>query len=93
FDFLDKKAEIIRLSDQRDSSNPFAIELNTGDNETKVINFERPDVKPINSIKMELELFHDAIAFDKEPPVTLLDGYNAMNIAYQIIEKIERVNS
>ncbi|MEO6167204.1 MAG: Gfo/Idh/MocA family oxidoreductase [Chitinophagales bacterium] len=92
-DFLDKKAEIIRLSDKRDSSNPFAIELNTGINETKVINFERPDVKPINSIKMELELFHDAIVSDKEPPVTLLDGYNAMNIAYQIIEKIERVNS
>jgi len=56
----------------------------------KVINFERPELKPINSIKMELELFHDAIAQDKETPVTLVDGYNAMNIAYQIIEKIER---
>lgn len=92
-DFLDKKAEIIRLSDKRDSDNPFAIELNTGDTETKVINFERPEVKPINAIKMELELFNEAIAADKEPPVTLLDGYNAMNIAYQIIEKIERTNS
>lgn len=89
-DFLDKKAEIIRLSDKRDSANPFAIELNTGNNELKVINFERPEIKPINSIKMELELFYEAIAFDKDPPVTLLDGYNAMNIAYQIIEKIER---
>lgn len=92
-DFLDKKSEIIRLSDKRDSANPFAIELNTGATETKVINFERPDIKPINSIKMELELFHDAIAADREPPVTLLDGYNAMNIAYQIIEKIERAGS
>ena len=89
-DFLDKKAEIIRLSDKRDSVNPFAIELNTGNNEMKVINFERPEVKPINSIKMELELFHDAIALDKDTPVTLHDGYNAMNIAYEIMEKIER---
>jgi predicted dehydrogenase len=89
-DFLDKKTEIIRLSDKRDSANPFAIELNTGNSEMKVINFERPELKPINSIKMELELFHDAIAQDKETPVTLVDGYNAMNIAYQIIEKIER---
>jgi predicted dehydrogenase len=89
-DFLDKKTEIIRLSDKRDSANPFAIELNTGNSGMKVINFERPELKPINSIKMELELFHDAIALDKETPVTLVDGYNAMNIAYQIIEKIER---
>lgn len=92
-DFLDKKSEIIRLSDKRDSDNPFAIELNTGDSESKVINFERPEVKPINAIKMELELFNEAIAADREPPVTLLDGYNAMNIAYQIIEKIDRTNS
>ncbi|MBA2423202.1 MAG: Gfo/Idh/MocA family oxidoreductase [Chitinophagales bacterium] len=89
-DFLDKKAEIIRLSNKRDSINPFAIELNTGGQETKVINFERPEIKPINSIKLELELFYEAIIKDKDPPVTLVDGYNAMNIAYQIIEKIER---
>ncbi|MBA2407725.1 MAG: Gfo/Idh/MocA family oxidoreductase [Chitinophagales bacterium] len=92
-DFLDKKAEIIRLSGKRDSVNPFSIELNTGGQATKVINFERPEIKPINSIKMELELFYDAITKDKEPPVTLTDGYNAMNIAHQIIEKIERAPS
>lgn len=92
-DFLDKKAEIIRLSDKRDKANPFAIELNTGEKETKVINFERPEIKPTNAIKMELELFYDAIFLDKEPPVTLHDGYHAMQIAYQIIEKIERANT
>ncbi|MBX7141594.1 MAG: Gfo/Idh/MocA family oxidoreductase [Chitinophagales bacterium] len=87
-DFLDKKAEIIRLSDKRDSANPFALELNTG-SESRWINFERPDVMPINSIKKELELFYDAIVKDIPPPITLSDGLNAMNIAYQIIEKIE----
>ncbi|MBA3648738.1 MAG: Gfo/Idh/MocA family oxidoreductase [Chitinophagales bacterium] len=92
-DFLDKKAEIIRLSDKRDNSNPFAIELNTGNNETRVINFERPEIKPINSIKMELELFYSSIQQDKETAVTLSDGYNAMKIAYEIIDKIDRVNS
>ena len=89
-DFLDKKTEIIRLSDKRDSANPFALELNSG-TETRWINFERPDVMPINSIKTELELFHDAIANDVETTVTLEDGYNAMNVAFQIMEKIERV--
>ena len=87
-DFLDKKAELIRLSDKRDSANPFALELNTG-SESRWINFERPDVMPINSIKKELELFYDAVVKDIPPPITLSDGLNAMNIAYQIIEKIE----
>ncbi|HYV94881.1 MAG TPA: Gfo/Idh/MocA family oxidoreductase [Chitinophagales bacterium] len=91
-DFLDKKTEIIRLSDKRDSANPFALELNTG-TESRWINFERPDVMPVNSIKMELELFHDAIAKNEEPAVTLNDGFNAMSIAHQIMEKIEKQNA
>ena len=88
-DFLDKKTEIIRLSDKRDSANPFALELNTG-TESRWINFERPDVMPINSIKMELELFHDAIVNDKEPHVTVADGFRAMSIAHQIMDIIEQ---
>lgn len=87
-DFLDKKAEIIRLSDKRDSANPFSLELNTG-TDSRWINFERPDVLPINSIKTELELFHESIAKDIPPPVTLSDGQQALSIAYQIIERIE----
>jgi len=86
-DFLDKKTEIIRLSDKRDSANPFALELNTG-SESRWINFERPDVLPSNAIKMELELFHEAIDSDDNPPVTLSDGFKAMNIAQQIMDKI-----
>ncbi|MFI5136011.1 MAG: Gfo/Idh/MocA family protein [Chitinophagales bacterium] len=86
-DFLDKKTEIIRLSDKRDSANPFALELNTG-NESRWINFERPNVLPTNAIKMELELFYEAIVSDDEPPVTLTDGFKAMNIAQQIMDKI-----
>ncbi len=88
-DFLDKKTEIIRLSDKRDSVNPFALELNTG-TASRWINFERPNVMPVNSIKMELELFYEAIANNHETPVTLRDGYNALNIAHQIIKEIER---
>ncbi len=88
-DYLDKKSEIIRLSDSRDSSNPYALELNTPE-EKRWLHFERPDVLPINAIKMELELFLEAIQNDKEPPVTLRDGLNALDIAYQVIEKIDR---
>ena len=88
-DFLDKKSEIIRMSDQREFSNPLALEINMNGGQKRFINFERPEVKPINSIKYELELFSEAISANKEIPVTLHDGYNAMSVAFQILEKIE----
>ena len=76
-----------------DSSNPFSLEINTGKGaDTKFITFDRPEILPINSIKMELELFIEAILHDKETPVTLLDGCNAMDVAYQILERIEKNN-
>jgi predicted dehydrogenase len=92
-DFSEKKSEIVRLSDSRDTSNPFSLEINTGNNsDSKFITFDRPEILPINSIKMELELFIEAILHDKEPPVTLMDGCNAMDVAYQILERIEKNN-
>jgi len=92
-DFSEKKSEIVRLTDERDMSNPFSLELNTGKNgDNKYITFDRPEILPINSIKMELELFIEAIMQDKEPPVTMLDGCNAMDVAYQILERIEKNN-
>jgi predicted dehydrogenase len=88
-DFLDKKSEIIRMSDQREFSNPLALEINMNGGQKRFINFERPEVKPINSIKYELEIFSEAISANKEIPVTLHDGYNAMSVAFQILKKIE----
>jgi predicted dehydrogenase len=92
-DFSEKKSEIVRLSDSRDNANPFSLEINTGkDSDTKFITFDRPEILPINSIKMELELFIEAILHDKETPVTLMDGCNAMDVAYQILDRIEKNN-
>jgi predicted dehydrogenase len=92
-DFSEKKSEIVKLTDSRDSGNPFSLEINTGNNsEAKFLTFDRPEILPINSIKMELELFIEAILHDKETPVTMLDGFNAMNVAYQILDRIEKNN-
>lgn len=90
-DFLEKKSEIVRLSDKRDANNPFSLELNLGPNTSpKVINFHRPEIFPVNSIKMELELFLESIVQDKQPPVTLQEGYDAMEVAHRIMNKIEK---
>lgn len=90
-DFLEKKSEIVRLSDKRDTNNPFSLGLNLGPNTSpKVINFHRPEIFPVNSIKMELELFLESIVQDKQPPVTLQEGYDAMEVAHRIMNKIEK---
>lgn len=90
-DFLDKKTEIIRLSDHRDSANPFALEVPVGSH-SRWINFERPAVLPINAIKLELEQFADAILHDREPPVSFNDGYEALQIAGEIMKQIDLVS-
>jgi hypothetical protein len=37
---------------------------------------------------MELEAFRDAIVNNTETPVTINDGFSAMEVAHQILDKI-----
>ncbi len=89
-DFLKKKVEIIRIKDiDKSEKDPFAmiIDLGEGKGEKQII-FNKPEVKPINAIKTELESFHNAIVNDEVPPVTIFDGYNALDLSHKIMDKI-----
>ncbi|MGE5317939.1 MAG: Gfo/Idh/MocA family oxidoreductase [Chloroflexota bacterium] len=89
-DFLDKKTEIIRMSEKINEEDPFAMILDLGSNKKpKQIFIEKPEVTPLNAILAELESFADAIMHNTIPPVTISDGYNALDLAYRIIEKME----
>ena len=87
-DFLEKKTEIISLSTEKPSGDLNFMELNTKEGEVKYVQFEMPEVSEVNAIKMELELFLEAIENNTETPVTVADGFNAMKVAYQILYKI-----
>lgn len=87
-DFLKKKMEVFRLEEAHGQENPFSIMLDLGAKGKKIIHFESPEVEAVNSIQRELELFQQAIANDTRTAVTIDDGYNAMQVAYEIIEKI-----
>ena len=50
-DFLDKVAEIVRINDEVDESNPLSATITLGDGSEKQITFERPEIHPINAIK------------------------------------------
>ena len=85
-DFLEKKTEIIRLNTPGDSHVfTFNIETNHG---KKTIAIANPPVMEINAMKMELEEFRNAILNNTDTPVTVVDGFRAMEVAHQILEKI-----
>ena len=61
------------------------IETNYG---KKTIAIANPPVKEVNAIKMELEGFRDAIVNNTDTPVSVVDGFRAMEVAHQILDKI-----
>lgn len=90
-DFLEKKTEIIRLNTPGDK-NVFTFDIDTH-NGKKTIAIANPVVEDVNAIKMELELFRDAIVNNTETPVSVVDGFRAMEVAHQILEKIGNVTT
>ena len=89
-DFLDKKIEMVRLQPVSDGSDPLAITIDLGKEKgMKQIFFESKTADPNNAIKMELEAFANAILNNTQTPVTIEDGYNALDVAHLIIEKIK----
>jgi len=90
-DYLEKKSEIIRMKDiDPNHEDPFALILNLGSKGQKQIYFQNPEIKVTNAIKTELETFANSIINNTMPLVTLQDGCAAIEVAYQIMEKIEK---
>lgn len=85
-DYLEKKTEIIKLKTEEDE-NVFAFDIETP-NGTKTIAIASPVVPPVNAIKRELEEFAAAIKNNTQPIVNEIDGYRALEVAHQILQKI-----
>jgi predicted dehydrogenase len=85
-DFLEKKTEIIKLK-QPDDTNVFSFDIDTP-NGKKTIAIATPSIAPQNAIKLELESFINAIIHNTPTQVSEIDGYLAMEVAHQILEKI-----
>ncbi len=88
-DFLKKELEVIRIEEPGSSSSGFGMPLDLGPGKgLKQISFIKPEVKPNNAIRSELESFCSAIINNTVPPVTIEDGYHALEVAYMIINEI-----
>lgn len=89
-DFLEKKTEIIKLK-QPEDENVFSFDIDTP-NGKKTIAIATPSIEPLNAIKLELTSFVDAIVNNKPTQVTEIDGYLAMEVAHQILDKINNTS-
>lgn len=87
-DFLEKSTELIRMQDEIDDSNPFAMVIDLGDDKKKQIYFEKPNSLATNAIQEELKSFANSVNKNLQSDVTLEDGYKALHLAEEILEKI-----
>ncbi len=91
-DFLDKEAQVVRLYEPTDPNLPtsasgMTIDTNTG---KKHIHIDMPSIASTNAIQMELQTFAESITKNERPRVSGEDGYEALKLAYDIMEEIDR---
>jgi predicted dehydrogenase len=86
-DFLEKKSEVIRLKGDEESEELFTFDIETP-NGTRSIAVENPVTESTNALKAELTAFRDAIVNDTPTVVSEMDGFHALDIAHQILGKI-----
>lgn len=91
-DLLDKKSELVFLEDYEDTQDdPFALILDLGKEKgKKQIKMLKPEIDTGNAIQMEMEFFLKSILKNEQPVVTIEDGYKALRLAYDIIEKMNK---
>ncbi|MBB1286610.1 Gfo/Idh/MocA family oxidoreductase [Flavisolibacter sp. BT320] len=85
-DFLEKKTEVIKLKGEEDQ-NVFAFDIETSAG-IKTIAIANPPVPEVNAIRKELEEFVEAIRENTQPRVNEIDGFRALEVAHQILQKI-----
>lgn len=92
--FLQGVAEIFRLIDEENSDEnlkPTILlgKIEEGAKKRKIV-YEQLEIKDVNPIEMELVAFIDAIAHDKPTPVSAEDGKLSLEVAFKIIEEVEK---
>jgi predicted dehydrogenase len=88
-DFLTKTTEIIKLHDSPQGENFSELDTAAG---KKYLEIAMPESPANNAIELELRLFIEAILYQKKVSVSLQDGLAALELAHQILEKIEIAN-
>ncbi len=90
-DFITGVSEVFRLIPLDDKVDPTYIsfgEIGVGDKKKQIV-YEQPEIKEINALKYELELFVNSVLENKKPTVSGDDGLRALKVAQIIMKKIK----
>ncbi len=90
-DFITGVSEVYRLIpvDEKVDAGLISFgEIGIGDKKKRVI-YEQPEIKEINALKYELELFINSVLNKERPVVSGEDGLKALKVAELILNKIE----
>jgi len=88
-DYLEKKSEIVKMTSLSEEPDPFDIIFDLGPGkEKKKIEVLQPKIEDSNAILEELRTFGESIENNSDPIVTGKQGHLALEVAYQIMEKI-----
>lgn len=89
-DFLEKKAEVIRMKDAPDNPSDFDMIIENAEGEKSQILFEYPNIQPNNAILDELNSFATSINENKSVEVSVEDGTEALKVALEIMKLIHQ---
>lgn len=93
-DFLNKRVEIVKIKNVEGDADPLSITVDPGNGKPlKEIYFDKPEVINSNAIKEELISFAKSINEDLTPAVTIHDGFEAMQVAHQILDILKKTPS
>ena len=90
-DFITGVSEVFRLTpveEKIDTSSISFGEIGVGEKKKRIV-YEQPEIKEINALKYELELFINSIKLNQKPVVSGEDGLRALRVAEVILSKIE----
>lgn len=90
-DFAQGMAEVFRLVDESHAqarSTMLLGKIEQGSRK-RVIVYEQPEIREVNALRHELELFAQCIRDDREPAVSGKDGLQALEVAAEILAAIE----
>ncbi len=90
-DFAQGLAEVFRLIDEQTPNVKSTMMLGKIDQgrHKRIIVYEQPEVQEVNALKYELERFVESVQKNLEPPVSGRDGLHALEVAQEILQKIE----
>ena len=93
-DYQTKEANILRMRDYvpEDDNDLMPLILDLGNNRGKKrIFIEKPNSIHVNAIETELSMFADSILHNHPCEVSVYDGYRALEVAYQIMDKFKKI--